>query len=239
MDRDDIELFVAILGTVGTFILVYLDLDSSDTSNLTSWIPSIFSGWVETVLIIVFVLYILWYILKFIGGSGLFEDVEVDVSLREVDVNLRELDAIEGCIQKGGVAWKGTAYLNRGVVENIEVPYKPICPKCQTGLVDRTQEPSMQEQRRNPSYSPEAQPTEVFSCSNDNCEHTVARDTDQYDEVKHLFERHAKRITETRDEDYSLRTLIENIDNGVTPQSVWEEYAEIVDDEQVSTNCFH
>jgi|GEM_PF-2123661 len=232
MDRDDIELFVAILGTFGTFILVYLNLDSSDTSNLTSWIPSIFSGWVGTALIIVFVLYVLWYILKFIGGSGLLKDAEMDM-------HLRELDAIEGCIQKGGVAWKGTAYLNRGEVENIEIPYKPICPKCQTGLVNRTQEPSMQEQRRNPSYSPEAQPTEVFSCSNDNCDHTVARDTDQYDEVKHLFERHARRITETTDEDYSLRTLIENIDNRVTPQSIWEEYAGIVDDEQVSTNCFH
>ncbi|WP_144925979.1 hypothetical protein [Halorubrum salsamenti] len=232
MDKDDIELFVAILGTVGTFILVYLNLDISDTSSLTSWIPSIFSGSIGTVFTIVFVLYILWYILKFIGGTGLLEDAEVDV-------HLRELDAIEGCIQKSGVVWKGTAHLNRGEVENIEVPYKPICPKCQTGLVDRTQVPSMQEQRQNPSYGSEAQPTKVFSCSNGNCEHTVARDTDQYDEVKYLFERHAKRITETRDEDYSLRTLVENIDNQVTPQSVWEQYARTVDDEQVSTNCFH
>jgi hypothetical protein len=89
MDRDGIELFVAILGTVGTFILVYLNLDSSDTSNLTSWIPPIFTGWVGTVLIIVFVLYIPWYLLKFIGGSGLLEDAEMYM-------HLRELDAIKG-----------------------------------------------------------------------------------------------------------------------------------------------
>ncbi|QLH78161.1 hypothetical protein HZS55_12975 [Halosimplex rubrum] len=234
MDRDDIELFVAILGTVGTFILVYLNLDSSDTSNLTSWIPSIFSGWVGTALIIVFILYILWYILKFIGGEsgGMFEDAEADVGLRE-------LDSIEGCIERQGVAWKGTAHLNRGDITNIEVPFDPICPNCQTGFIDTTDDPSLQEQRQNPSYSPEAQSTPVFACPNDNCGHTVERDAEQYDAAKRLFEREVKQITESRDKDYSLRALILNIDGPVTPKKVWEEYAEVVDNEYVSTNCFH
>lgn len=233
MDKDDIQLILLALSTLGTFAIVYLNLPNQAIS-----LPSIpplaqqIGGGVIASLISIVLLKGAFKVGNSLRGSELIDGVVTDAALNK-------LDTIKGCIEKEGVAWEGTARLHRGRVENTVVPFDPLCPKCQTGFIDTIDEPSIQEQRHNPSYSPKAQPTPVFECPNENCGHTVERDPKQYDAVKQLFERHAKRIVESTDEEYSLRTLGENIDGPVTPRSVWEEYAEVVDDEQVSTNCFH
>jgi hypothetical protein len=231
MDKDDIQLILLALSTLGTFAIVYLNLPNQAISlpSIPPLVQQIVGGVIASVIAAV-LLKGAFRFYNSIGSSGLMEGVITDAALQD-------LDAIEGCIENEGVAWKGTAHLHRGRVESTDVPFDPLCPKCQTGFIDTTDEPSLQDKRRNPSYSPEAQPTPVFECPN--CGHTVDRDSEQYDAVKRLFERHAKQIVESTDEEYSLRTLAENIDGPVTPRSVWEEYAEVVDDEQVSTNCFH
>lgn len=223
--RDDIE-FVALIVSAITGVLLTAQAYST-TLRFPSWIPPLTST-LGLSLGAIISAYIFWYVLKFIGGSELATGAAV-----------ASLNTIEGCVETGGVAWSGTAYLQDGQVENIDVPFKPICPECQTGLVERTKEATAAEQRLNPAYTPDAQPIPIYLCPNDSCQYSVERDPDKYDDAQLLFERHVKRITETRDEDYSLRNLVSNIENAATPKSVWEEYAEVVDDEQVSTNCFH
>ena len=236
MEKDDIQLVLLALSTLGTFAIVYLNLPN-EAISLPS-IPPLAQQIVGGVIASVIAGLILWGLFSLYnnsttrGSGGLLKDATVDVSLRD-------LDAIKGCIERKGVAWQGTAHLNRGDITNIEVPFDPICPNCQTGYIDTTDDPSPKDQRKNPSYSPKAQSTPVFSCPNDNCGHTVERDAEQHKAAQQLFERHARRITESQDKDYSLRSLILNNNGPVTPKRIWEEYSEVVDDEQISTNCFH
>lgn len=236
MDKDDIQLVLLALSTLGTFAIVYLNLPNEAISlpSIPPLVQQIGGGVIASIIagLILRGLFTLYNNSTTNGSGGMLEDAAVDVSLRE-------LDAIKGCIERRGVAWQGTAHLHRGEITNIEVPFDPLCPNCQTGFIDTTDNPSPKDQRQNPSYSPRAQSTPVFSCPNDNCGHTVERHTEQHKAAQQLFERHARRITESRDEDHSLRSLILNIDGPVTPKKIWREYAEIVDDEQISTNCFH
>ncbi|WP_424016291.1 hypothetical protein ACOZ4N_01300 (plasmid) [Halorientalis pallida] len=230
MDRDDLRLFFIALSGIASVILVYFRVVDSQTDYLSP-IRSAVSGWVGNALLLVAGLYIAWSILKWLFGSLLKEASKEHIR--------QSLDEIEGCVEKDGIAWQGTAHFAEGRVQNIYLPYDPTCPECQTGMVDRTDQPSSQEQRQNSSYSQDAQPTPIFACPNEACGHTAERTSNQTDEVEKLLERHAKRIVETVDEPYSLSSLVEGIEDGITPRRVWKEYVSVVDDEQVSTNCFH
>jgi hypothetical protein len=230
MDRDDLRLFFIAVSAVASVILVYFRVVSSQTDYLSP-IRSAVSGWVGNVLLLVAGLYITWSILKWVFSS-LLQNASKEYARQS-------LDEIEGCIEKDGIAWQGTAHISDGRVQDIYLPYDPTCPECQTGMVDRTNQPSPQERRQNPSYSQNAQPTPIFACPNDACGHTAERTSNQTDEVEKLLERHAKRIVETADEPYSLSSLVECIEDGISPRRVWEEYVNVVDEEQVSTNCFH
>jgi hypothetical protein len=72
------------------------------------------------------------------------------------------------------------------------------------------------------------------------CGHTTVEEYSKYENVQNLFQSHIQRIVESEGEEYSLDYLIESIDGEVTPQAIWEQYAQIMDDDpQVSLNCFH
>ncbi|WP_134672629.1 hypothetical protein [Halorussus marinus] len=150
---------------------------------------------------------------------------------------------IEGCIEKDDIAWKGTATLSRGSIVDTDVEYKQICPKCQTPMKKESYEMPSGGRGRKPSYGRSTTTTRrVWECPNSECGHTAKRDSGKHDEAENLFERHIGRIVESsEDEEYSLQSLLDRIGEGeeVTGQRIWEEYAEVVDDEQVSTNCFH
>ncbi len=234
MDRGriiHIAVFMIFVG-IPTSATFYPPLVSRFTNLLQLNPISIWLGRLGVLLVVVYLGNRLLNVLGTRSTSGTHEDASEDMTLQD-------LDKIEGCIERQGVAWKGTAHLNRNNITNIEVPFDPICPNCQTGFIDTTDDPSFQEQRQNPGYSPKAQSIPVFSCPNNNCGHTVERNAEQHDAARRLFERYARQIVESTDEDYSLRALVENIHGPVTPQAVWKRYTEVVDDDQVSTNCFH
>ncbi len=149
------------------------------------------------------------------------------------------VDAIEGCIQKDGIAWKGTATLSRGQLVDYDLPYKPICPKCQTPMKKDTFEASIPQRRRNPSYSRSSQSKNIWACPNDDCGHAADRSAGKHDEAENLFERHIGRIVESEGEKYSLNDLIDRIDGKVTPRRIWEEYYKVTSEPHISTNCFH
>ncbi|MCO8254518.1 hypothetical protein NKF26_11965 [Haladaptatus sp. AB618] len=149
------------------------------------------------------------------------------------------VDSIEGCIQKDDIAWKGIADISEGHIVDFDLPFHPICPECQTPLKKDTFEPPVQQSRRSPGYSRSGPAKRIWVCSNDNCSHTAHRKGGIHEDAGNLFESHIKKIVESEGEEYSLDSLMARINGKVTPRSVWEEYAEIVDDEQVSTNCFH
>jgi hypothetical protein len=151
------------------------------------------------------------------------------------------VDAIEGCIQTDDIAWRGTAALSGGKVVHTDVEYKQICPKCQTPMKKESYDIPSGGRRPKPSYASSTTTRRVWECPNDECGHTATRDSGQHDEAENLFERHIRRIVESTGEEHSLQNLLDRIgeDEEVTSQRIWEEYAEVVDDEQVSTNCFH
>lgn len=135
------------------------------------------------------------------------------------------IEAIEGCLQVGEVLWRSTAQLTQeNTIDYIDTPYKAYCPQCQSLVYD--------DENSSPIRG-------GFSWNCPRCEFETLEDGEAYDDAQKLFDTFFHQITDSDGEDYSLRTLIERIDGEVTPQAIWEEYAEVVDDEQVSTSCFH
>ncbi|WP_141211957.1 hypothetical protein [Halorubrum sp. Eb13] len=137
------------------------------------------------------------------------------------------VQSIEGCIETGETCWRGTAELSDGELVETEVAYRAICPHCQTVMYDG----------ENQSVGIATTATTYWDCPS--CGHRTVEEYSKYEDAENLFNSHIQRITESRGEDYSFDNLIENIDGEVTPRRIWEQYAELADDQQVSTNCFH
>ena len=70
------------------------------------------------------------------------------------------------------------------------------------------------------------------------CEFSDSRDTDARSEVQALVQRDVERIVESRNKPWSLPELVSRLDE-VGSRDVWEAYADVVDDDHVSTQCFH
>lgn len=221
MDKDDIQLVLLALSTVGTFAIVYLNLPNQAIS-----LPSIppiaqqIGGGVTASILAALLLRFIFKISSSLGTPGLLEDAKRDVTLRE-------LDAIEGCLKVSGALWRGTAHISNGELEEIEVPYKAYCRRCHTLMYDDEKE-----------GVPVAVlgKTEYMDCPD--CGFRTEKSISKYHDAEKLFDTHFEQIIESDSEEYSFQTLIENIDEGVTPRRVWEEYVEVVDDDKVSTDCF-
>lgn len=152
---------------------------------------------------------------------------------------------IKGCIERDDVLWRFTATLNIDdrSVEEVDVRFKPVCPECRAELDSETVDlPGS----RGPA-APYASPFEkrrrqamrnrpIWRCVS--CDFSDSRDIDARSEVRTLARRHVERIVESRDESYSLPALVTGLDE-VDTRSVWEAYADVVDDSEVSTQCFH
>lgn len=137
------------------------------------------------------------------------------------------VQSIEGCIETGETCWRGTAELSDGELVETEVAYRAICPRCQTVMYDG----------ENQSVGVATTATTYWDCPS--CGHRTVEEYSKYEDAENLFNSHIQRITESRGEDYSLDNLIESIDGEVTPRGIWEQYADLADDPQVSLNCFH
>lgn len=149
-------------------------------------------------------------------------DSSLQIGSNSVD-STDSIDTIEGCIKVGETCWRGTATLTEdGGVSDTTLEYKAICPNCQTVMYDG----------ENTSVAVATTATTYWDCPS--CGHTTVEDYGKYQDAQNLFQSHIQRIVEREGEEYSLENLIET-----TPREVWEEYAEVVDDPQVSLNCFH
>ncbi|WP_148708226.1 hypothetical protein [Haloferax sp. Atlit-12N] len=153
------------------------------------------------------------------SGHGLkvFEDDES--AIRHPDPR-EEPEKIVGCIETDGILWRGFADLTSddGAAE-LDVDTDPKCPDCQTDM--------------------EQISGKEWECLNSNCGYSASTELRPYKEAESLFKKHIERILNSNDEEYSLENLIENIDGEVTGDKIWRRYHEVVDDEEVSIDCFH
>jgi hypothetical protein len=78
----------------------------------------------------------------------------------------------------------------------------------------------------------------LWQCPNEDCGHSSTRETGQHSNAERLFRGFVQDIVESEGQEYSLDNLIERVDGEVTPQSVWEAYAEVEQSSHVSTDCF-
>lgn len=240
MDRDDLQLVLLGLGTLGTFLIVFINLPQA----IDRWVP-IFSSlsptilnWIQNLIIAGCSFTIGW----FLKSSRTSNKIEPDIkSSNESTSKSTEpyqtsspagsgsigstdsTDTIEGCIEVGDTCWRGTAYLTEnGEVSNTNLEYKAICPNCQTVMYDG----------ENSSVAAATTATTYWDCPS--CGHTTVEDYGKYSDAQNLFQSHIQRIVESDGEEYSLENLVKT-----TPRRVWEEYSEVVNDPQVSLNCFH
>ena len=143
----------------------------------------------------------------------------------ETETNITE---IEGCIEVEGSCWRGTAELSDEEISDIEIQYKAICPKCQTVMYDGENSTGVAVIGGGPNF---------WKCPS--CDHQTMEQYSKYENAQNLFESHVRRIVETQGEEYSLDNIVEEIGNENTPRDIWRRYFEVMDDDQVSMNCFH
>ena len=135
-------------------------------------------------------------------------------------------DKIDGCLKIEGVLWQGVANLSRGKLNSVDIDPNPKCPECKTEMRDTS-------------------PTGDFSrdstrwvCKNPNCKYPADTDMLLYDSAESLFTNHFEKITSSKEEPYSLNSLIEDVNGEVTGEKIWREYVNRVSDKQVSVDCF-
>ncbi|WP_127118479.1 hypothetical protein [Halorubrum sp. PV6] len=148
--------------------------------------------------------------------------------IRYISDSSKSVDKIEGCVKLRGVLWKGTAKINNGHFVDISVPNKPLCSECQSPM--------------NSSETGSGFNQDFFwKCPSSAHENIVERDFDREDEAVNLFSKHFGRIVESEDEEYSLDSLVESIKNRggkITSRAIWIEYVGVVDDPDISVDCF-
>lgn len=131
------------------------------------------------------------------------------------------IGSIEGCIEVGGALWRGTAHLSGDQVKEVKVPYKPLCPNCQTIIYDHEKE-----------SKPSTLATTYWDCPS--CGYQTEKSINKYHDTEKIFDTKFKQIVESEGKEYSHENL-----TGSDPEEIWKNYAELVDDNQTSTNCFH
>jgi len=156
----------------------------------------------------------------------------IDASNTESEIGTEDggnvpVDEIEGCIEVGESCWRGTAELSNRQVHDTEVAYKAICPECQTVMYDGE------------SGAAGVATTAITFWDCPSCGHQTVEKYSKYEDAQNLFNSNIRRIVESSEEEYSLDTLIENIDGEVTPRGIWEQYVEVRDDQHVSVDCFY
>ncbi|WP_152418741.1 MULTISPECIES: hypothetical protein [Halorubrum] len=98
MEKNDIQLVLLTLSTLGTFAIVYLDLPNEAISlpSIPPLAQQIVGGVIASVIagLILWGLFTLYNNSTTSGSGGLLKDATVDVSLRDSD-------AIKGCRERG------------------------------------------------------------------------------------------------------------------------------------------
>lgn len=154
-------------------------------------------------------------------------------------------DGIKGCIKRDNVLWRFEARVNIDdrSVKKVDVRFSPVCPECRAELDSDTVDlpgsrgPTAPYASRFDSRRRRAMRNRpIWVCAA--CDFSDSRDTDARSEVRTLAQRDVERIVESSDEPYSLPALVSQL-NEVDDRAVWEAYADVVDDDHVTTECFH
>jgi hypothetical protein len=159
------------------------------------------------------------------SGHGLEALAESEPMVRHDDPQEEDetdepaVEKIVGCIETDGILWRGFADLTSedGAAE-LDVDTDPKCPDCQTDM--------------------EQISGNEWECLNSNCGYSASTEIRPYKEAESLFKKHIEKILNSNDEEYTLENLIESIDGEVTGDKIWRKYHEVVDDEEVSIDCF-
>lgn len=157
-------------------------------------------------------------------------------------------NGIQGCVERNDVLWRFTATLDieKRRVDEITVRDRPTCPECRAAL-EPTQDDLFGSDVIGGPQSPYSKSFDAkrrralknhtfWDCTR--CEFTTDRDRDSSTNIEAIARLHAERIVESRDELYSLPALVTQLDE-VDARSVWEAYGDVVDDDDVSVQCFH
>lgn len=155
-------------------------------------------------------------------------ETETDKEIEKDNLSGVTVTEIEGCIEVDGSCWRGIAELSDENISDINVEYKAICPNCQTVMYDGENSAAVATFGGGPDY---------WECPS--CNHQTIDRHSKYKDAQKLFDSHVRRIVESEGEVYSLDNLVGEIPHEMTPRSIWKQYAEVTEDSQVSTNCFH
>lgn len=140
-----------------------------------------------------------------------------------------QFDRITGCIEKDGVTWRGVATITQGDIEGVEIPYEAFCPHCKTEMNS--------ENTRTTNIRDSSKHQSLWRCPNSSCGYVTEWSTS--DDAENIFKTHIRRIVQSENEEYSLDSLIEQIDGKITGENIWRQYVSNTDDENISISCFH
>lgn len=207
---------------------------------LSSVSPAVL-GWIQNLLIAGFAFATGWLLKSKLTTDEPTLKIERDeegVPVEEVEDELPTIDKIVGCVEVGEMVWRGLAEFSDVKVESVEVSRTPRCPDCQKEMTRESYQLPTGRGRTSPLRSQNTVTRKLWECPDDDCGHSTKRESGQHSEAQRLFKGFVQDIVESEGQEYSLGNLIERVDGEVTPQSVWEAYAEVKQNSHVSTDCF-
>lgn len=104
------------------------------------------------------------------------------------------LNAIEGCIEKDEVAWRGIAEISELNIESIDFPYEPRCPRCTKEMTDNSYKVSFAGRSINPFMQSRTSTRSVWECPDESCGHSTTRESRKHTKAKSLFEGEVRKI---------------------------------------------
>lgn len=154
--------------------------------------------------------------------------------------------SIEGCIENNRVLWKGELYTKNGEWDSIEVEKYPMCPNCQTHLQAEWLESDYPAGVRGKNLRAldkavgAHEKKRIWRCPG--CQNQYSRPERGRERVEKLFKKHFSKLWESEDKPYSISTLRKEYQNneGKQPSArqMWINYVDVVEDSNLSTDCF-
>lgn len=141
MDKDDLQLVLLGLGTLGTFILIFINLPQA----INRWSPIFNSlspailGWIQNISITGFAFATGWLLKSKLTATTeptlKVEQDDEELPVEEAEEEDDEEDGIveiKPCVEVNEVYWTGLAKTDGDQVNLVNFFATPICPECQT-----------------------------------------------------------------------------------------------------------
>ncbi|WP_152031271.1 hypothetical protein [Natrarchaeobaculum aegyptiacum] len=236
MNHDEINTIIGISTLLVMIIFVGIPTAAEYYPNLfptfLAWIPFSLLRSISIPVVSISIGFIIGWYLRGINDRDYSNGPETS------EDSSNSINEIEGCVEKDGIIWKGLAQIHNRRVGNVDFPFEPRCPKCRKEMNMESYKINSMSARRDPFGRSSTQTRRLWECPDEDCGHSTSRTTDQQKEARKLFKGEVEKLVESKGEEHSLENIIERIDGEISPRSIWEEYAEVVDSSHVSTNCF-